>query len=99
MTDVNDNVLEEIVENIEKLGYHEVKFDVLASAAFKPTEKPYRTTREQILLQAAERRLSYEYIDALNGKIVRFYLEQDIPGPAEQDNEVPEYHIKRSSFF
>ena len=73
MTDSTYSILDEIVEDIEKLGYHEVKLDVLASTAFKPSETPYRTTREQILLWAVERRLSYEYVDTLNGKIVRFY--------------------------
>ena len=73
MADSNYNVLDEIVENINKRGYYEVKFDVLATTAFKPSETPYRTTREQILLWAVERRLSYKYKDASTGKIVRFY--------------------------
>jgi hypothetical protein len=73
MTDSNYNILDEIVENIKKLGYYEVKLDVLATTAFKPSKTPYQTTREQILLWAVKRRLSYEYVDALNGKIVRFY--------------------------
>jgi hypothetical protein len=73
MIDPNHNIFDEIVENTKILGYYEVKFDVLASTAFKPSETPYRTTREQILLWAVKRRLSYEYVDVLNGKIVRFY--------------------------
>ena len=72
MTDSSHAILDEIIENIMKYNSYEVPFDVL-STVFKPTDVPYRTTKERILLWAIERQLMYEYSNETNPETVRFF--------------------------
>jgi hypothetical protein len=71
--DSNHNILEEIIENVNKSGSHEIPFKVLEEHAFKPTLQPRRSTAEQILIWAVENKLLFEYKKIDGATIVRFY--------------------------
>ncbi len=67
------NILNEIIENINKSGSYEVPFKVIEEIVFIPTRNPYRFTSAQVLIWAVENRILYEYKSNGDEAIVRFY--------------------------
>jgi hypothetical protein len=70
---VRDLILSKIIKNVNKSGSYEIPLREMEEHVFVPTQKPYRSTAEQILIWSVENEVLYEYRNNGKDAIVRFF--------------------------